>query len=116
MAPKVRARHKGMKRCSTKIRTCMSKNGKASGCALTTVMVVVFILAIIVSATAFGITVPGVSGRIDPTKLNDPGSPFAQPGLRELAPGKYEAFMVAQTWNFLPDKIEVPVGSEVIFH
>ena len=82
----------------------------------TTVMVVVFILAIIVSATAFGITVPGVSGRIDPTKLNDPGSPFAQPGLRELAPGKYEAYMVAQTWNFLPDKIEVPVGSEVIFH
>jgi cytochrome c oxidase subunit 2 len=82
----------------------------------TTVMVVVFILAIIVSATAFGITVPGVSGRIDPTKLNDPGSPFAQPGLRQLAPGKYEAFMVAQTWNFLPDKIEIPVGSEIIFH
>src|SRR5512139_3636774 len=66
---------------------------------ITAVMVVVFILAIIVSATAFGITVPGVSGRIDPTKLNDPGSPFAQPGLREFAPGKYEAFMVAQTWK-----------------
>jgi cytochrome c oxidase subunit 2 len=82
----------------------------------TTVMVVVFVLAIIVSATAFGITVPGVSGRIDPATLNDPGSPFANPGLRELAPGKYEAYMVAQTWNFLPDKMEVPVGSEVTFH
>ncbi|HHY58317.1 MAG TPA: cytochrome C oxidase subunit II, partial [Chloroflexi bacterium] len=35
---------------------------------------------------------------------------------RELAPGKYEVYMVAQTWNFLPDKLEVPAGSEVTFH
>ncbi len=83
---------------------------------ITAVMVVVFILAIVISATAFGISVPGVSGRINPATLNDPGNPFAEPGLRELAPGKYEAYMVAQTWNFLPDKIEVPVGSQVTFH
>jgi cytochrome c oxidase subunit II len=83
---------------------------------ITAVMVVVFVLAIIISATAFGISVPGVSGRINPATLNDPGNPFAQPGIRELAPGKYEVYMVAQTWNFLPDKIEVPVGSEVTFH
>ena len=116
MAPKARGRRKGMKRCSTKTTHLHVEKWEGIWMRATTVMVVVFILAIIVSATAFGITVPGVSGRIDPTKLNDPGSPFAQPGLRELAPGKYEAYMVAQTWNFLPDKIEVPVGSEVTFH
>jgi cytochrome c oxidase subunit II len=80
------------------------------------VMVVVFVLAIIVSTTAFGIGVPGVGGRINPNTLADPGSPFATPGLRELAPGKYEAYLVAQTWNFVPDKLEVPVGSQVTFY
>ncbi len=80
------------------------------------VMVVVFILAIVISATAFGITVPGAAGRINPATLNDPSSPFSQPGLRELAPGKYEAYIIAQTWNFVPDKLEVPEGSEVTFY
>jgi cytochrome c oxidase subunit 2 len=79
-------------------------------------MVVVFILAIVISATAFGISVPGASGRMNPATLNDADNPFSQPGLRELAPGKYEAYIVAQTWNFLPDRIEVPVGSQVTFH
>ncbi|MBW7884658.1 MAG: cytochrome C oxidase subunit II [Caldilineaceae bacterium] len=79
-------------------------------------MTAIFILAIIVAAASFGISVPGASGRVDPNTLSDPNSPFANPGLRELAPGKYEVYMVAQTWNFLPDKIEVPAGSEVTFY
>lgn len=83
---------------------------------ITAVMIVVFILAIVISATAFGITVPGVSARVNPADLANPDNPFSQPGLRELAPGRYEAFIVAQTWMFLPDKIEVPVGSHVTFH
>ena len=53
---------------------------------------------------------------MNPATLNDADNPFSQPGLRELAPGKYEAYIVAQTWNFLPDRIEVPVGSQVTFH
>jgi cytochrome c oxidase subunit 2 len=79
-------------------------------------MTVVFIAAITLAALSFGISVPGATARINPATLNDPGSPFATPGLRELAPGKYEAYMVAQTWNFLPDKLEVPVGAEVTFY
>jgi cytochrome c oxidase subunit 2 len=80
------------------------------------IIVAVFILAIVVAATAYGIQVPGAAGRVNPNTLNDPGSPWAQPGLRELAPGKYEVYMVAQTWSFVPDKIEVPVDSEVTFY
>lgn len=79
-------------------------------------MTVVFIAAITLAALSFGISVPGATAWINPATLNDPGSPFATPGLRELAPGKYEAYMVAQTWNFLPDKLEVPVGAEVTFY
>ncbi|MFO7632205.1 MAG: cytochrome c oxidase subunit II [Caldilinea sp.] len=77
---------------------------------------VVFIAAITIAALSFGISVPGATARINPTTLNEPGNPFATPGLRELAPGKYEVYMVAQTWNFVPDRIEVPVGSEVTFY
>ena len=79
-------------------------------------MTVVFIAAITVAALSFGITVPGATARINPATLNDPGSPFANPGIRELAPGKYEVYMVAQTWNFVPDRIEVPQGAEVTFY
>jgi cytochrome c oxidase subunit 2 len=79
-------------------------------------MTVVFIAAITVAALSFGISVPGATARINPTTLNDPGNPFATPGIRELAPGKYEVYMVAQTWNFVPDRIEVPVGAEVTFY
>lgn len=79
-------------------------------------MSAVFIAAITVAALSFGITVPGVTARIDPATLTDPNNPFANPGLRELAPGKYEVYMVAQTWNFVPDRIEVPAGSEVTFY
>lgn len=79
-------------------------------------MTVVFIAAITLAALSFGISVPGATARINPTTLTQEGNPFATPGLRELAPGKYEVYMVAQTWNFVPDRIEVPVGSEVTFY
>jgi cytochrome c oxidase subunit 2 len=79
-------------------------------------MSVVFIVAITIAALSFGISVPGATARINPTTLNEEGNPFATPGIRELAPGKYEVYMVAQTWNFVPDRIEVPVGSEVTFY
>lgn len=79
-------------------------------------MTVVFIAAITIAALSFGISVPGATARVNPATLNDPGSPFANPGIRELAPGKYEVYMVAQTWNFVPDRIEVPQGSEVTFY
>lgn len=79
-------------------------------------MTVVFVAAITIAALSFGISVPGATARINPATLNDEGSPFATPGIRELAPGKYEVYMVAQTWNFLPDKLEFPAGSEVTFY
>jgi cytochrome c oxidase subunit 2 len=79
-------------------------------------MTVVFVAAITIAALSFGISVPGATARINPATLNDEGNPFATPGIRELAPGKYEVYMVAQTWNFLPDKLEFPAGSEVTFY
>lgn len=83
---------------------------------ISVIAVVIFTIAVALSGFAWGIQLPGVYQRIDPATLNDPGSPFAEPGLRELAPGKYEAYMTAQVWSFTPAEIRVPVGSEVTFY
>jgi cytochrome c oxidase subunit II len=76
----------------------------------------IFVIAIAVAGFAWGIQVPGAYQRIDPKTLSDPSSPFATPGLRELAPGKYEAYMTAQVWSFTPSELHIPVGSEVTFY
>lgn len=82
----------------------------------TLIMSTIFVIAIAVAGFAWGIQVPGVYQRIDPATLTDPSSPFATPGLRELAPGKYEAYMTAQVWSFTPSELRIPVGSEVTFY
>ncbi|MBI3990446.1 MAG: cytochrome c oxidase subunit II [candidate division NC10 bacterium] len=72
------------------------------------------LVALIVTAFGAGIHVPGDEGRVDPTKLAVT-SPFDQPGVFEVGPGRYEARMVAGTWFFAPNEIRVPAGSTVTF-
>ncbi len=79
-------------------------------------MMVIFLLAVIAASTAFGIQVPGAYSRIKPDEIMAPGSPFADPGLRELAPGKYEVYIRAATWSFTPSEIRIPVGSTITFY
>ena len=66
--------------------------------------------------TAFGahIGLPGETGRVEVSKLAQT-PPFDQPGVVEIAPGRYEARMIAGIWFFIPNEIRVPVGSEVTF-
>ncbi len=73
-----------------------------------------FLVAIVLTAFAVGIAVPGVGGRIDPKAISTT-APFDNPGLHELAPGRYEAVMVAQTFLWTPKEMEIPVGSKVTF-
>lgn len=79
-------------------------------------VLVIFFVAITVSAFSIGFQVPGVYQRIDPATLMNPDSPFANPQLRELAPGKYEAYIRAQIWLFTPGEIRVPAGSTITFY
>jgi cytochrome c oxidase subunit II len=72
------------------------------------------ITAVIITAFAVGIRVPDIAGRIEPQAINQT-APFNEPGVRELAPGRYEAAMVAQTFMFTPNEIEVPAGADVTF-
>ena len=80
------------------------------------VVLVGFFLAVTVSAFSVGFQVPGVYQRVDPATLNLPDSPFANPEVRELAPGKYEAYIRAQIWLFTPGEIRIPAGSTITFY
>jgi cytochrome c oxidase subunit II len=84
---------------------------------ITVAVLVIFMLAIVVAGFTNGIQLPGAYPRVDPNTLTTPGaSPWAEPGLRELAPGKYEAYVLAQIWTFVPSEIRVPAGSQVTFY
>jgi cytochrome c oxidase subunit 2 len=83
--------------------------------ALSAVMLVVFAIVVGISSFANGIQVPGPEMRVDPNTVDKEG-PWADPGLRELAPGKYEAYVLAQVWSFLPKTITVKAGSTVTFY
>lgn len=79
------------------------------------VLLVVFTTLVAVAAMAGGIQVPAPQQRVDPNTVAQSG-PFAEPGLRELAPGKYEAYILARTFVFTPREITVPAGASVTFY
>jgi cytochrome c oxidase subunit II len=81
----------------------------------TGITLAVFILAIAVTAVVGGIELPGVSERIAPSTVVS-SAPFANPGIRQLGPGRYEVFIRGQTWAFFPNELHVPAGSTVTFH
>jgi cytochrome c oxidase subunit 2 len=87
---------------------------------VTIALVVIFATALLVSAFAYGIQVPTPYERVDPNTVATPGaSPWGDPldeRVRELAPFKYEAYILAQYWSFSPNRITVPKGSSITFY
>lgn len=78
---------------------------------------VLFLIAIVMSSFGSGIQVSGVAGQVDPRTVATPGvSPFGEPGVREVAPGQYEAYVVARAWNFTPRQFDFKVGDRVTFY
>ncbi|MBI5649210.1 MAG: cytochrome c oxidase subunit II [Chloroflexi bacterium] len=84
---------------------------------LTVAMLIAFSLAIGVSGFMMGIQLPSPEALVNPNTVAKQGD-FANPGLKELAPKKYVAYIRAEAnpWKFRPEKIEVPVGSTVTFY
>jgi cytochrome c oxidase subunit 2 len=72
------------------------------------------LVALVVTAFGAGIHVPGVAGRVDPTKLAET-VPFNEPGVVEVGPGRYEVHLIAGIWVFSPNEIRVPAGSTITF-
>jgi len=74
-------------------------------------LLVVFAVAITVAGFAAGFQLPGEESEVDPRTLTTEG-PWADPGLRDLGNGHYEAYVLAQAWSFAPRELVVPVGAE----
>jgi len=89
--------------------------------AASAVVLVLFLCALGYSSVAMGVHLPSHSAMIH----YEPGEklrmvlrktpPFDHPGVREIAPGKYQAVVIAKTWAFTPNEIDLPVGAEVSF-
>ncbi len=63
----------------------------------------------------YGFRLPGHESRIDPARAAlDP--PFANPAVVERGPRRYDVYMRAQIWTFVPNEIRVPAGSTVTFY
>lgn len=78
----------------------------------TIVMLVVFAAAITIAGFAAGFQLPGAESEVDPRTVATEGR-WADPGLRELADGTYEAYVISQVWSFSPPELVVPVDAEV---
>ena len=72
------------------------------------------LVALLVTTFGVHIHLPGVAGRVDPTRL-DSTPPFDNPGVVPVGPGRYEVHMVGRAWAFNPNQIRVPAGSELTF-
>ncbi|HUH12776.1 MAG TPA: cytochrome c oxidase subunit II [Longimicrobiales bacterium] len=70
--------------------------------------------ALVYATFGMGIHLPGAHARIDPQALATT-APFDQPGVTQVAPGRYQAVVVGRAWSFQPAELRVPVGSEVTF-
>ena len=81
---------------------------------LTIVILLFGVGAIAMSITEADIHLPDKVERIDPNAVRTT-DPFDKPGLRDLGEGRYEAVIIAQTWRWEPNSIEVPKGSTVTF-
>jgi cytochrome c oxidase subunit II len=78
-------------------------------------MLVVFLALIGFAAFADNINPPTDMQQIDPTKVSQT-PPFDKPGLRKLPDGSYEAYYVAQVFEFIPSRLVIPAGSKVTFY
>ncbi len=78
-------------------------------------MLVFFLALIGLAAFADNINPPSDMQQIDPTKVSQT-PPFDKPGLRKLADGSYEAYYVAEVFEFNPQRLTIPAGSKVTFY
>jgi cytochrome c oxidase subunit II len=70
--------------------------------------------ALAVTAFGAGIHLPSAEGRVAPTRVAET-APFDAPGIKEVAPGRFEVVLTSQIWTFAPSEIRVPVGATVTF-
>jgi cytochrome c oxidase subunit 2 len=79
---------------------------------LSIALLVLFAAAVTIAGFTAGFQLPGAESEVDPRTVTTEG-PWSDPGVREIAPGQFEAYVLAQTWSFSPREIVLPVGAEI---
>jgi cytochrome c oxidase subunit 2 len=77
-------------------------------------LLVVFLSTLTYTSVAMGIHLPGHVGQVDPAQVRSL-PPFDNPGVRRTGEHTYEAVILGQVWQFIPNEIRVPAGAEVTF-
>jgi cytochrome c oxidase subunit 2 len=75
------------------------------------IILVCFLLAVGVSAY-HGITLPG---EVEHPEVSA-GARFPEPAVVQKGPGRYDVYMRAQIWAFVPNEIKIPAGSTLTFY
>lgn len=75
-------------------------------------LLVAFAALVTIAGFTAGFQLPGPESEVDPATITSEG-PWADPGVREIADGRFEAYVIAQTWSFAPREIILPVGAEI---
>ncbi len=80
------------------------------------VLIVGFIVTITYGSVGLGIAmIDDSEDAIEPSELSE-DERFSDPRVEQVGENEYEAYVVAQTFIFQPDPIEVPENSEVTFY
>jgi cytochrome c oxidase subunit II len=79
------------------------------------ITLVVFLGILGVAAVHDRIVPPSHMQTIDPTKVAQT-PPFDKPGLRQIGPNEYEAYIIARVFSFTPSTITIPAGASVTFY
>lgn len=81
-------------------------------------MLLLFAIAIAISANALHIQLPAAAELVAPADVDNTAG-FNEPGIHEISANRYEVYMTASAdkdgFRFTPDEIEVPVDSQVTF-
>ncbi len=76
-------------------------------------MILIFLVFIGYTLSGYAFYVPDAARRIDPTTVRTGG--FPKPHVEEVAPGKYQAYVIGQAFAWLPGEMHFKVGDEVTF-
>ncbi len=80
------------------------------------ILIVGFIVTITYGALGLGITMIGDEAEtVSPDEIND-DEQFGEPRVEQLGENEYAAYVVAQTFSFQPDPIEIPANNDITFH
>ena len=78
----------------------------------TAVVILGSVIVLIVSVVGHHAALPQPAGRVQPADI-DTTAPFDEPGYRDTGDGTGELVLIGQAWQWTPQEVTVPAGTEV---